>query len=288
MGSSASIAAHATLTAAKSRKPKITFHYEKPPNVEPPMPEEPEKPDTSPTPPVKVEDSAAVTRYFPLVKPVQSPVLELPPPPPPSETPTSLAIPPQVTTTTDRQEQKQMKENYHYVCTVCSKCFMFKGCLTRHMARHSGVVTTTPSPPEESKPAITVATLTSPTEVRYKLKDPRLYEQLQSKESSDNPRKAPRPFRNRPTPTLSPIPLKTQQPTPRSKCGGTRSSTEIVLSRNVLAICSCLKCNSSFDDVDKLKEHIPRCQGYNAVSSRRSSAARGNATVGMQKECNVR
>eukprot|EP00116_Pleurobrachia_bachei_P003118 sb/3463380/ len=241
---------------------------------------------------------AAVTRYFPLVKP---PLLDVPPP---LASATPLAVlkqkptsrsPPSLPLLSAEQKEKNTKENYYYMCAVCSKGFMFKGSLTRHMARHSGVVTTTPSPTDETKPVVTAVSPSGTSEIRYQLKDPRLYEHQQAKVSSGgNTRKAPpaaRAFRNRPTPTLAPVPLKTQptQPTPRSSAPVPRSKcrSEIVLGKNVLAICSCLKCNSSFDDVDKLKEHIQRCQGYNVSTATRRSRSAGSGNNVLHKECNV-
>ena len=282
MGSSASIMQATLIAGGEGQNSTITFHCQELRETGE-GPAEKEKASSTPPPPVtdktvcmtspssispdEREEQAAVTRYFPIIQPQLSNFI------PRIEIIEHGMLPAFLEKPGDKD--RHTKENYYYSCDICSKGFMFKGSLKRHLARHvqSGreaeEVRNTPRQfPLSSKTGI------GTTEVRYQLKDPRLYEQQGKQEKKLKGRaKAVYPAAS---------PRKT-----REKCslcgtaGHTTSSCKtfprnLLLGQKVLAICSCLKCNKSFDDVDKLKDHISRCQGFSRSKQ-----------IVQSSECNV-
>ena len=244
-------------------------------------PEPLEQPLSSPRQQQEMEENAAVTRYFPIIQPTQSNFT------PRIEIIEHSMLPNFVETGAGVGDAKQTKENYYYSCDICSKGFMFKGSLNRHLARHV----------QHGREGEEIRSVTRKfnipnrsgignNEVRYQLKDPRLYEQQAKVQPKERKVKKNRsagnaPVDSKPYPTS--IPRKTKDPR-CSLCDsrGHSSSTcktfprNLLLGQKVLAICSCLKCNKSFADVDKLKDHISKCQGFNRPKSM------------VQSECNVR
>jgi hypothetical protein len=225
------------------------------------------------------EEQAAVTRYFPIIQPQISsfiPRIEIIEH---NMLPNFLDQKPGADT-----KDRHTKENYYYSCDICSKGFMFKGSLNRHLARHvqSGregdEIRATPR-----QFPITNRSGIGTSEVRYQLKDPRLYEQ-QGKLQLPQQEKRVSKVTTKPHGTKS---YSTANRKSRDKCTlcGTSGHLpancnnfppKLVLGQKVLAICSCLKCNRSFDDVDKLKDHISKCQGFDRPKQI------------VQSECNVR
>lgn len=264
MGSSASIM-QATLSAGgETQNSKITFHCQDLREGGDKDPATPCRGDpvTSSVCEVGGPAEEAVTRYFPIIQ--SSNFI------PRIEVIEHGVLPGGYMERTECSKDRTSRENYYYSCEICSKGFMFKGSLNRHLARHNG------REGEEIKPAprqfpIKSRSGAGASEVRYQLKDPRLYEQHSKLQKPG---------------TKAPTNPKAYRK-PRDKCslcgviGHTTNtcklSRNLVLGQKVLAICSCLKCNKSFDDVDKLKEHIARCKGF----------SRATKHV-LQSECNVR
>ncbi|KAL5265603.1 hypothetical protein ACHWQZ_G006354 [Mnemiopsis leidyi] len=223
------------------------------------------------------EEQAAVTRYFPIIQPQISNFI------PRIEIIDHNMLPNFLDTKpgTDTKD-RHTKENYYYSCDICSKGFMFKGSLNRHLARHvqSGregdEIRATPRQfPIANRSGI------GTSEVRYQLKDPRLYEQQGKLQIHQQEKRA-----SKATSTTHGTKSYSSRKS-RDKCslcgtvGHNPSSCKtfprnLVLGQKVLAICSCLKCNRSFDDVDKLKDHISKCQGFDRPKQI------------VQSECNVR
>lgn len=222
------------------------------------------------------EEEAAVTRYFPIIQPQISSFI------PRIEIIEHNMLPSFMEQKPSAEiKDRQTKENYYYSCDICSKGFMFKGSLNRHLARHvqngreGDEIRTTPR-----QFPITNRSGIGTTEVRYQLKDPRLYEQQGRLQANQQQEK-------RTTKGAGSRSYSSSTRRSREKCSlcGTAGHSpgncktfprNIVLGQKVLAICSCLKCNRSFDDVDKLKEHISRCQGFDRPKQI------------VQNECNVR
>ena len=236
-------------------------------------------------------EQAAVTRYFPLIQPNSS---FLPGTLEGLEGRAGGVLSPTGYLDSKHDNPKQAKENYYYSCDVCCKGFMFKGSLNRHLARHvqqseaASLPEVVPAGEDLHK---TPRQLLLPgkmgsgtSEVRYQLKDPRLYEQ-QCKSQQTKLSKVTS-VTSATTPGYT-GPRKARSAEKCALCGTSGHSSascktfprSIVLGQKVLAICSCLKCNKSFDDVDKLKDHISRCQGF--VSNSRPKQL-------VQSECNVR
>lgn len=220
------------------------------------------------------EEPGAVTRYFPIIQPATQANFI-----PRVEIVEHGMLPNFVESGPD---SKQTKENYYYSCDICSKGFMFKGSLNRHIARHvqhggEEVRSVTRKFPIANRSGL------GNNEVRYQLKDPRLYEQ-HAKLQPPNPQKEKKSRSGEPTTKPYPGPRKGRGEGKCSLCdskGHSPSSCKtfprnLLLGQKVLAICSCLKCNKSFDDVDKLKDHISKCQGFNRPKPM------------LQSECNVR
>ena len=225
------------------------------------------------------EEQAAVTRYFPIIQPQISsfiPRIEIIEH---NMLPNFLDQKPGVDS-----KDRHTKENYYYSCDICSKGFMFKGSLNRHLARHvqngrdGDEIRATPR-----QFPITNRSGIGTSEVRYQLKDPRLYEQQGKLQIQQQEKRATKTTSTaHSTKSYSSANRKSREKC--SLCGTSGHSPSscktfprnLVLGQKVLAICSCLKCNRSFDDVDKLKDHISKCQGFDRPKQI------------VQNECNVR
>ena len=207
-----------------------------------------------------------VTRYFPIIQPPSSI----------STVGAMESVPPYIDKPVDKD--RGTKENYYYSCEICSKGFMFKGSLNRHLARHlqTGKDMEEIAMIPRTYP-INVKSSGIVTEVRYQLKDPRLYEQhhkLEKLKGVQAETRLKKPSSNRKPKVCSACKAvghtaATCGAFPRgnlmiSRDGAMARDHALLMGKNVLAICSCLKCNRSFDDVDKLKDHIPTCQGLAA------------------------
>lgn len=224
------------------------------------------------------DEQAAVTRYFPIIQPQISSFI------PRIEIIEHNMLPNFLDAKSGDSKDRHTKENYYYSCDICSKGFMFKGSLNRHLARHvqngrdGDEVRTTPRQfPITNKGGI------GTSEVRYQLKDPRLYEQQGKLQIQQQEKRISKSAST----THGTKSYSTANRKARDKCSlcGTAGHTpsncktfprNLVLGQKVLAICSCLKCNRSFDDVDKLKDHISKCQGFDRPKQI------------VQSECNVR
>lgn len=219
--------------------------------------------------------SAEVTRYFPILQ-AQSYTYTEPQNVPLTEAPILVTA-----NSEGRTDSKEQRENYYYSCEYCSKRFMFKGCLNRHLARHVKSVSESDiriaAPRSHTAQSVEKTALLA--EVRYRLKDPRLYEQQGTCKSTVKSKPAPKNTARTTTRTRGGRGKKWKE-----KCrlcegeGHNMNNCKIIprmLGQNVLAICSCLKCNKAFEDVEQLKEHINsmKCKGEPGSWGKETTAA---------------